>query len=36
MDPLSRLVGLARPEGSIDVRCLLAGRSLKSGAWHEW
>jgi AraC family transcriptional activator of mtrCDE len=26
MDPLSRLVGLARPEGSIDVRCLLAGR----------
>jgi AraC family transcriptional activator of mtrCDE len=26
MDPLSRLVGLARPEGSLDVRCLLAGR----------
>ena len=26
MDPLSRLVGLARPEGSVDVRCLLAGR----------
>jgi len=26
MDPLSRLVGLVRPEGSIDVRCLLAGR----------
>jgi AraC family transcriptional activator of mtrCDE len=26
MDPLSRLVELARPEGSIDVRCLLAGR----------
>jgi AraC family transcriptional regulator, activator of mtrCDE len=26
MDALSHLVGLARPEGSIDVRCLLAGR----------
>ncbi|MDN3353759.1 AraC family transcriptional regulator [Actinomadura sp. DC4] len=26
MDPLSRLVGLARPEGTVDVRCLLAGR----------
>jgi AraC family transcriptional regulator, activator of mtrCDE len=26
MDPLSRLIGLARPEGRIDVRCLLAGR----------
>lgn len=26
MDTVSRLIRLARPEGSVDVRCLLAGR----------
>jgi AraC family transcriptional activator of mtrCDE len=28
MDTVSRLIRLARPEGSVDVRCLLAGQFL--------
>src|SRR5258705_1953331 len=28
MDAVSRLIRLARPEGSVDVRCLLAGQFL--------